>query len=200
MRSLCDRKLLTIRNNLTQFKINSFLLGRPLSSRPFSDGADIKSADISPPILDDSLSAESAAKAAATVSNASVTTYESTQESANDVIQRLSFIESVISRYRDPYTLETPSGSLRSSGQSSGWVSGQMAGRSSSRGFHSAEGWDAISTGISYHFGLPEHPNAIKIFIATVPVMMDSFIKFWIFNYLTRYSPASSAIFERMNS
>ncbi len=133
VRSLCDRKLLTIRNNLTQFKINSFLLGRPLSSRPFSDGADIKSADISPPMLDDSLSVESAAKAAATVSNASITTYESTQESANDVIQRLSFIESVISRYRDPYTLETPSGSLRSSGQSSGRVSGQMTGRSSSR-------------------------------------------------------------------
>ncbi len=67
-------------------------------------------------------------------------------------------------------------------------------------GFHSAEGWDAILTGVSVHFGIPEHPNAIKIFIATVPVMMDSFIKFWIFNYLTRVSPASSAIFERMNS
>lgn len=426
VRSLCDRKLLTIRNNLTQFKINSFLLGRPLSSRPFSDGADIKSADISPPILDDSLSVESAAKAAATVSNASVTTYESTQESANGVIQRLSFIESVISRYRDPYSLEAPISSPQSSGQLSGRSSGQSSGqidpdaplpidgpsenlsvggvakgidpavlqfeiaadelarpgllgsfslnrkqtaqyeqrvvqelrarqqqsRSALRwlavllfvpflvavltkvfffgpmlgnysdanptavelsteiregftahltefkeeleirellhlapdlapevkreklaeeaadlwreardeelnglknvladsvalivftglvyfnrrrlevvrafsnrafltlsdpvkiflfilvtdmfvGFHSAEGWDAILTGISYHFGLPEHPNAIKIFIATVPVMMDSFIKFWIFNYLTRYSPASSAIFERMNS
>ena len=67
-------------------------------------------------------------------------------------------------------------------------------------GFHSAEGWDAILTGVTVHFGLPEHPNAIKIFIATIPVMMDSFIKFWIFNYLTRFSPASSAIFERMNS
>ena len=67
-------------------------------------------------------------------------------------------------------------------------------------GFHSAEGWDAILEGLTHHFGLPDHPNTIKIFIATVPVMMDSCIKFWIFNYLTRYSPASSAIFERMNS
>lgn len=67
-------------------------------------------------------------------------------------------------------------------------------------GFHSAEGWDAILSGLTHHFGLPERPNAIKLFIATVPVMMDSFIKFWIFNYLTRFSPTSSAIFERMNS
>ena len=67
-------------------------------------------------------------------------------------------------------------------------------------GFHSAEGWDAILSGLTHHFGLPENQNAIKLFIATVPVMMDSFIKFWIFNYLTRFSPTSSAIFERMNT
>ena len=67
-------------------------------------------------------------------------------------------------------------------------------------GFHSAEGWDAILSGLSLHFGIAEHPNAINIFVATVPVAMDSFIKFWIFNYLTRFSPTSSAIFERMNS
>lgn len=67
-------------------------------------------------------------------------------------------------------------------------------------GFHSAEGWDAILSGVTRHFGLIEHPDAIKLFIATVPVMMDSGIKFWIFNYLTRVSPASSAIFERMNT
>ncbi|MBF2076210.1 MAG: hypothetical protein IGS50_20945 [Synechococcales cyanobacterium C42_A2020_086] len=26
------------------------------------------------------------------------------------------------------------------------------------------------------------------------------YIKFWIFNYLTRFSPSSSAIYERMNT
>lgn len=67
-------------------------------------------------------------------------------------------------------------------------------------GFHSAEGWDAILTWLTHHFGLPEQPIAINLFIATVPVMMDSFIKFWIFNYLTRFSPSSSAIYERMNT
>ncbi|HHP7245625.1 MAG TPA: hypothetical protein ACFE0H_13155 [Elainellaceae cyanobacterium] len=55
-------------------------------------------------------------------------------------------------------------------------------------------------TWLTHHFGLPERPNAINLFIATVPVMMGSCIKFWIFNYLTRFSSSSSAIFERMNT
>jgi hypothetical protein len=56
-------------------------------------------------------------------------------------------------------------------------------------GFHSAEGWSVILNGIGNHFGLPENEAAIGLFIATVPVILDSFIKFWIFNYLTRFSP-----------
>ncbi|PSF37899.1 hypothetical protein C7H19_07935 [Aphanothece hegewaldii CCALA 016] len=67
-------------------------------------------------------------------------------------------------------------------------------------GFHSAEGWDVILAGLLHHYGLPESQALIKGFIATVPVIIDSCIKFWIFNYLTRYSPSASAIYERMNT
>jgi|GEM_PF-1430894 len=67
-------------------------------------------------------------------------------------------------------------------------------------GFHSAEGWEVLLAGVLAHFGLPESPVAINAFIATVPVIIDSCIKFWIFSYLTRYSPAASAIYERMNT
>lgn len=67
-------------------------------------------------------------------------------------------------------------------------------------GFHSAEGWEVILEGLSHRFGLPESKVIIYSFIATVPVFMDSCIKFWIFNYLTRFSPAASAIYERMNT
>lgn len=67
-------------------------------------------------------------------------------------------------------------------------------------GFHSAEGWEVILEGISHHFGLPENAVFIRSFIATVPVIADSCIKFWLFNYLTRYSPSASAIYERMNT
>jgi hypothetical protein len=67
-------------------------------------------------------------------------------------------------------------------------------------GFHSAEGWEVLLEGVAHHFGLPESRVAINTFIATVPVMMDSVIKFWIFTYLTQYSAAASAIYERMNT
>ncbi len=67
-------------------------------------------------------------------------------------------------------------------------------------GFHSAEGWSVILNGVGRHFGLPENEAAVGMFIATVPVFLDSCIKFWIFSYLTRYSPASSAVYERMNT
>lgn len=67
-------------------------------------------------------------------------------------------------------------------------------------GFHSAEGWSVILNGVGRHFGLPENEAAVGMFIATVPVFLDSCIKFWIFSYLTRFSPASSAVYERMNT
>lgn len=67
-------------------------------------------------------------------------------------------------------------------------------------GFHSAEGWDVLLEGMLHHFGLPDSKVFINSFIATVPVIIDSCIKFWIFNYLTRYSPSTSAIYERMNT
>ncbi|MBW4554153.1 MAG: hypothetical protein KME35_24075 [Aphanocapsa sp. GSE-SYN-MK-11-07L] len=67
-------------------------------------------------------------------------------------------------------------------------------------GFHSPEGWEVILEGVSEHFGFPPSKVFVNLFIATVPVIMDTFIKFWIFNYLTRYSPSTSAIYERMNT
>lgn len=66
-------------------------------------------------------------------------------------------------------------------------------------GFHSAEGWEVLLEGIAFHFGLPDNRTFINLFIATVPVAIDSYTKFWIFTYFTQYSPASSAIYERMN-
>lgn len=66
-------------------------------------------------------------------------------------------------------------------------------------GFHSAEGWEVLLEGVTFHFGLPENKTLIYLFIATVPVAIDSYTKFWIFTYFTRYSPTSSAVYERMN-
>lgn len=66
-------------------------------------------------------------------------------------------------------------------------------------GYHSPEGWDVLLKGVYQHFGVPENESVIKGFIATVPVLMDSWFKFWVFNYLTRTSPSAVAIYEKMN-
>ncbi|ACK71157.1 CemA family protein [Gloeothece citriformis PCC 7424] len=65
-------------------------------------------------------------------------------------------------------------------------------------GFHSAEGWEVILESTLDHFGLPENHNLIFIFIATVPVILDSIFKLLIFNYFTRKSPTAVAVLEKM--
>ncbi|MFM8296292.1 MAG: CemA family protein [Microcystaceae cyanobacterium] len=65
-------------------------------------------------------------------------------------------------------------------------------------GFHSAHGWEVILENLTVHFGLPENRQLIYLFIATVPVILDSTFKLLIFNYFTRQSPASVAILEKM--
>jgi hypothetical protein len=65
-------------------------------------------------------------------------------------------------------------------------------------GFHSAHGWEVILESIFGHLGLPENRQFIFLFIATVPVILDSTFKLLIFNYFTRQSPSSVAILEKM--
>jgi hypothetical protein len=66
-------------------------------------------------------------------------------------------------------------------------------------GYHSSHGWEVLLEGIAEHFGLPSDRNAIFLFIATVPVMMDATFKYLIFNYLTRKSPSAVAVYRTMN-
>ncbi|NJL40314.1 MAG: proton extrusion protein PcxA [Leptolyngbyaceae cyanobacterium SM1_4_3] len=66
-------------------------------------------------------------------------------------------------------------------------------------GYHSSHGWEVLLEGFAEHFGLPSNRNAIFLFIATVPVMMDATLKYWIFNYLTRKSPSAVAVYRTMN-
>ncbi|BFM40666.1 CemA family protein [Synechocystis sp. LKSZ1] len=65
-------------------------------------------------------------------------------------------------------------------------------------GFHSAEGWEVILGTLMTHLGIPENRNFIFLFIATIPVILDSIFKLLIFNYFTRQSPSAVAILEKM--
>ncbi|MEI2578072.1 CemA family protein [Scytonema sp. PRP1] len=66
-------------------------------------------------------------------------------------------------------------------------------------GYHSPYGWEIILENILSHFGIPENKNFISLFIATVPVTMDTIFKYWIFRYLNRSSPSAVATYRNMN-
>jgi CemA family len=66
-------------------------------------------------------------------------------------------------------------------------------------GFHSPHGWEVILQGIARHLGIPENNEFNSLFIATVPVLMDTVFKYWIFRYLTGQSPSSVATYKSMN-
>jgi CemA family len=66
-------------------------------------------------------------------------------------------------------------------------------------GYHSPHGWEVILEGLAKHLGIPENNEFNSLFIATIPVLMDTMFKYWIFRYLTGQSPSSVATYKSMN-
>ncbi|AFY50542.1 CemA family [Nostoc sp. PCC 7524] len=66
-------------------------------------------------------------------------------------------------------------------------------------GFHSPHGWEILLEGLADHFGMPASRNAIFLFIATFPVILNTIFKYWIFRYLSRLSPSALATLKEMD-
>jgi hypothetical protein len=66
-------------------------------------------------------------------------------------------------------------------------------------GYHSPHGWEVILEKSLGHFGLPENMDFINVFIATIPVIMDTVFKYWIFRYFNQISPSAVATYKNMN-
>ncbi|XGV94761.1 MAG: proton extrusion protein PcxA [Leptolyngbya sp. BL-A-14] len=66
-------------------------------------------------------------------------------------------------------------------------------------GFHSPEGWEVLLDHLARHLGLPTSHDLTYLFIATVPVVMDTIFKYWIFRYLNGMSPSAVATYKEMN-
>jgi len=66
-------------------------------------------------------------------------------------------------------------------------------------GFHSPHGWEIVLEATARHLGIAENRGFNSLFIATVPVLMDTVFKYWIFRYLTGQSPSSVATYKSMN-
>jgi hypothetical protein len=66
-------------------------------------------------------------------------------------------------------------------------------------GFHSPHGWEVILETLAAHLGIPVNRNLVYLFIATVPVVLDSLFKYWIFRYMSKLSPSAVATMRNMN-
>ena len=66
-------------------------------------------------------------------------------------------------------------------------------------GFHSPHGWEVLLEGLSSHLGIAANHSMISVFIATVPVVLDTMFKYWIFRSLSRMSPSTVATLKEMN-
>ncbi len=66
-------------------------------------------------------------------------------------------------------------------------------------GFHSPHGWEVLLEGLANHLGIAASHSGISLFIATVPVVMDTMMKYWIFRYLSQLSASTVATLKEMN-
>lgn len=65
-------------------------------------------------------------------------------------------------------------------------------------GFHSAHGWEVLLEWVAHHLGLAANHALIFVFIATVPVILDTLIKYGIFQF-SQVSQTTVAAFKSMN-
>jgi CemA family len=66
-------------------------------------------------------------------------------------------------------------------------------------GFHSPHGWEVLLEGISSHLGIAANRGLIFLFIATIPVILATIFKYWVFRSLSRMSPSTVATLKEMN-
>jgi hypothetical protein len=65
-------------------------------------------------------------------------------------------------------------------------------------GFHSAKAWEIFIELILERFGLPNNEDFILLCVATVPVLLDTAFKYWIFRYLNKLSPSTVVTYHNM--
>lgn len=65
-------------------------------------------------------------------------------------------------------------------------------------GFHSPRGWELFLEFLLNRFGFPHNENFIFLFVATLPVLLDTVFKYWIFRYLNKISPSTVATYHSM--
>nr|YP_009765685.1 envelope membrane protein [Hymenaea verrucosa]YP_010472595.1 envelope membrane protein [Hymenaea courbaril]QIS95962.1 envelope membrane protein [Hymenaea verrucosa]UVH65717.1 envelope membrane protein [Hymenaea courbaril] len=66
-------------------------------------------------------------------------------------------------------------------------------------GFHSPHGWELMIGSVYKDFGFAHNEQILSGLVSTFPVILDTFLKYWIFRYLNRVSPSLVVIYHSMN-
>ncbi|GAB4815193.1 hypothetical protein N2152v2_002239 [Parachlorella kessleri] len=66
-------------------------------------------------------------------------------------------------------------------------------------GYHSEEGWTAFLKLFSRHYGVEPELEGIYVFVSTVPVILDTCFKYWIFVGLNKEDPAAAVTLRQMD-
>jgi hypothetical protein len=65
-------------------------------------------------------------------------------------------------------------------------------------GFHSPRGWEISLETLFKHYGFSGNQDFIFLFVATFPVLLDTFFKYWVFRYLNKISPSTVVTYHNM--
>jgi hypothetical protein len=66
-------------------------------------------------------------------------------------------------------------------------------------GFHSPHGWEILIGSTVDHFGFAHNPYILSFVVSTLPVVIDTILKYWIFRHLNRISPSIVVTYHTMN-
>nr|YP_009170079.1 chloroplast envelope membrane protein [Larrea tridentata]ALE28869.1 chloroplast envelope membrane protein [Larrea tridentata]QCW94663.1 envelope membrane carbon uptake protein [Larrea tridentata] len=66
-------------------------------------------------------------------------------------------------------------------------------------GFHSPHAWELMIGSVYKDFGFDHNDQIISVLVSTLPVILDTIFKYWIFRYLNRVSPSLVVIYHSMN-
>lgn len=65
-------------------------------------------------------------------------------------------------------------------------------------GFHSPRGWQLVANLLSQHLGLADNKHMVCCVVSTLPVILDTILKYWIFRHLNHISPSIVATYHTM--
>lgn len=66
-------------------------------------------------------------------------------------------------------------------------------------GFHSPHGWDIVIGATVHGLGFAPNTAFLSLVVSTVPVVIDTMLKYWIFRHLNRISPSLVVTYHAMN-